>query len=78
MKYTAKYSGPNRTGVCICGHSWDRHHLGCVARQEYVDQTGEYYIPQECEEYGHNEMGGLDAAGKDHCFGYVDTGEIDV
>lgn len=33
----------------------------------------EAYIPQECEEFGFNEGGGLDADGKDHCFGYRDS-----
>ena len=30
------------------------------------------YIPQECEYYGSNEMGGRDKDGNDHCHGYVD------
>lgn len=71
--YKARYSGPHRSGTCVCGHRWDRHHLGLVARQEYVDQTHEGYIAQECEAFGPNEMGGLDAAGNHHCSGYVDT-----
>ncbi len=72
---TPRYSGPNRTGMCICGHSWDHHHLGVVVRKEYVDETNESYVPQECEHYGHNEFGGLDAHGNTHCFGYMDTKE---
>ncbi len=75
MSYAPRYSGPNRSGVCVCGHTWDRHHLGMVARQEYVDATGEYYIAQECEEYGFNEMGGLDREGNYHCGGYKDSKE---
>ena len=38
-----------------------------------TDGGEEYYIPQECEVFGFNEMGGLDAEGKDHCYGYKDT-----
>ena len=28
----AIYSGPDRKGICICGHKWDDHHLGVVLR----------------------------------------------
>lgn len=70
--YEPRYSGPNKSGVCKCGHSWDKHHLGMVMRQEYVDATGEIYIPQECEAFGFNEMGGLDVAGNYHCDRYID------
>ena len=73
MKYQPRYSGPKRSGICECGHPWDRHHLSIVMRQEYVDDTGEYYIPQEYEAFGFNETGGLDKDGKEHCFGYVDS-----
>lgn len=73
MKHVAKYSGPGRSGICVCGHSWEDHHLGMVMRQEYVDDTKEGYIPQECEHFGNNEMGGLDTDGNEHCFGYHDS-----
>ena len=72
----ARYSGPGRTGICICGHSWEDHHLNVVLREgaEHVHNGSiEYYIPDECEFYGCNEDGGLDAEGKDHCFGYRDS-----
>ena len=71
----ARYSGPERSGVCICGHSWEDHHLGCIMRLERLwTDAGmpEYYVPQECEFYGCNEDGGLDAEGEPHCFGYKD------
>jgi hypothetical protein len=68
------YSGPNRTGVCQCGHSWEKHHLCLVAPKEYVDATGEGYLPCECEYYGCNESGGLDADGNSHCHAYRDEG----
>lgn len=73
--YEARYSGPNRSGICVCGHAWDRHHLGLVARQDYVDQTHEGYIAQECEFYGCNEMGGCNPDGSYHCTSYKDSME---
>jgi len=74
--YTPRYSGPNRSGICVCGHSWKRHHLGMVMRQEYANETNEAYIPQECEAFGFNEAGGMklvDGEWVDHCQGYLDT-----
>lgn len=74
--YKPRYSGPERSGICICGCSWDRHHLGLVARQEYIDQTNEGYIPQECENFGFNECGGMKLEGDiwvNHCSRYQDS-----
>lgn len=70
----AIYSGPQRSGICVCGHSWREHHLGMVMRTEAIQTDGgpEYYIPQECEFFGCNEDGGKDADGNEHCDGYVD------
>ena len=65
--YRPRYSGPGRTGICRCGHSWEDHHLSMVMNEDYVQQTGEPYIPEECEFYGFNETGGLDAEGRPHC-----------
>lgn len=77
---SALYSGPNRSGICICGHKWQNHHLGMIVRvgaNKVKDGSGwegrESYIPQECEHYGFNEMGGLGKDGHGHCFGYVDS-----
>lgn len=70
-----RYSGPGRTGVCVCGHSWQDHHLGVVMNQAYYEATGEAYIPQECEFYGWNARGGLDSVGGIHCEMYRDAGE---
>ena len=71
-----RYSGSTRSGVCICGHSWDEHHLGFVMQQEYLEQTREGYLPQECEHYGFNEAGGLmpnvEGDWIEHCGGYID------
>lgn len=73
-----RYSGPNRSGICICGCPVKDHHLSCVMRQEYVDETGEQYIPGECVHFGSNESGGLKYnkqkdEWEDHCHGYKDT-----
>ena len=68
-----RYSGPNRSGICQCGHSWEDHHLGMVLNKEYWEGTHEWYVPQECEYYGCNEEGGLDEDGNDHCSGYKDS-----
>lgn len=72
------YSGPTRSGVCVCGCRWDRHHLGIVMNPEYVKETKEGYIPQECEAFGFNEAGGMKynrdtGEWDDHCHGYRDT-----
>lgn len=70
-----RYSGPNRTGICICGHTWQDHHLGIVLNEDYLNKVGESYLPEECEFYGFDEMGGKDADGHIHCDKYRDTGE---
>lgn len=47
-------------------------------RQEYVDETGEACIPDECCYYGFNEVGGMqcvDGEWIDHCHGYRDSKE---
>jgi hypothetical protein len=73
-KWTPRYSGPLCCGICTCGHSWEEHHLGIVMNNDYITQTDEMFVPQECEEYGCNEFGGLDEDGNAHCFNYVDRG----
>lgn len=75
VDWKARYSGPNRSGICKCGHSWEDHHLGVVLNQEYAEQTKEAYLPEECEYFGFNEMGGLNTDGNDHCHRYVDSME---
>ncbi len=76
MNYEPRYSGPKNSGVCICGHSWDDHHLGVVLNEDYFNDTHESYVPEECEVYGFNETGGLDSEGNDHCQRYQDIGNI--
>lgn len=69
-----RYSGEGRTGICVCGCPWDSHHLGVVLNAEYVEATGEAYIPQECEAYGFNETGGYGPNGEPgHCNSYRDS-----
>jgi len=68
-----RYSGPGRSGMCVCGHSWKDHHLGVVLNEEYYAATQEAYVPQECEFFGFDETGGLDAEGKEHCQRYRDS-----
>ena len=77
MNMEPRYSGPGKSGVCVCGHKWDEHHLGIVMNMEYYEATHEQYVPQECEHYGFNELGGM-MPGPDgwvhHCTGYEDRG----
>lgn len=64
------------TGVCKCGHSWEDHHLGMILNKNYYEKLQEIapghpsYIADECEYYGCNETGGLDAEGNPHCMRY--------
>ncbi len=73
MKLVPRYSGPKCSGICDCGHKWEDHHLNMVMNEDYVKETGEHYIPDECEFYGCNEEGGLDDKGNEHCFRYRDS-----
>ena len=70
----AVYSGPGRSGTCMCGHSWEDHHLGFIMNHtdDSPEAMKEAYLPQECEFFGSNEDGGLDAKGNDHCWSYRD------
>jgi len=72
-KYKPRYSGPNKSGICKCGHKWEDHHLCVVMNTDFLEATGESYVPQECEFYGFNETGGLDNEGNDHCRYYRDS-----
>lgn len=73
-QFEPRYSGPGKSGICKCGHSWQNHHLGVVMNRDFYEATHEAYVPQECEFYGFNEMGGKDRNGNDHCFNYEDAG----
>jgi len=81
VKYTPRYSGPGKSGICKCGHSWEDHHCGIVLNEEYYRATGEVFVPQECEFYGCNELGGCmpnpdnsEGAWVLHCETYEDRG----
>ena len=83
MVMEARYSGPGKSGICKCGHSWESHHLSIVMNREYWEATGEGYMPDECCFYGCNEEGGMmpnpdkseDADWMiEHCFKYEDRG----
>lgn len=84
-----KYSGPGRTGICVCGHGWEEHHISCVMNEDYYNATKEGSFPDECTYYGFNEKGGMkpikrkggkktdEDGGYDwiyHCGQYVDGG----
>lgn len=74
-----RYSGENRSGICVCGCKWEDHHLGVVMNDDYYKETGETYLPQECEKYGFNEVGGkkfVDGEWIEHCERYQDTKDI--
>jgi Icc-related predicted phosphoesterase len=58
------------SGVCICGHSYEDHHLGI--RQDDHPADWPPYVPQECEYYGCNELGGRGPDGEPHCGHYID------
>lgn len=63
------------SGICKCGHGWQEHHLGMIVNADAfkaLPQGYPPYVPQECEHFGHNEDGGYDADGNDHCHGYED------
>ena len=65
------------SGICMCGHSWEDHHLNAVLNEDWFKATGESTFPDECEFYGCNEDGGKDEHGEDHCQRYVDKDDPD-
>lgn len=76
MAHAARYSGPGRTGVCVCGHAWDDHHLGMIMREEYLRPRSngvvEAYLPQECEV---DQFEGMVREGGCDCQGYRDSAQ---
>ncbi len=65
------------SGTCLCGHSYEDHHLGMVLNPEAQKVMGDY-LPQECEFFGSDEDGGNDEHGQPHCDQYVDAEEPDA
>lgn len=82
----AVYSGPGKSGICVCGCSWNDHHLGMVLRLGRVltkQGTYEHYIAQECDRFGFNEYGGLKyneetEKWETHCHAYKDCGYLEI
>jgi hypothetical protein len=75
-----RYSGPNRSGICVCGCRWYHHHLSCVLNEDYRNETQEVNVPEECVAYGFNEVGGMKfnqetKRWEDHCHSYRDSKE---
>lgn len=64
------------SGACMCGHSYEDHHLVMVLNPEACAVLGPY-LPEECEFFGSNEDGGLDENGAEHCTRYIDSEEPD-
>ena len=64
------------SGICMCGHSWEDHHLSMVMNEEAYETVGPYF-PEECEFYGFNETGGKDEDGDLHCNKYVDKDDLE-
>jgi hypothetical protein len=72
------YSGPGKSGICVCGHGWEDHHLCMIMKAGVAESRKEAYAPCECCFYGSNEEGGMmpsEAGWVHHCGGYVDRGE---
>lgn len=70
-----KYRWQIVSGMCVCGHSYEDHHLGFIMNEDTLrDLPADHplYLPQECEFFGCNEGGGLDEEGNDHCQQYID------
>ncbi len=64
------------SGTCLCGHSYEDHHLGMVMNPEAAAIVGPH-LPGECVFFGTNEDGGLDEHGEAHCERYIDVDDPD-
>lgn len=75
------YSGPGKTGMCVCGHRWDQHHLHIIMDCAIMDARKEGYIIGQCLAHGHNEAAGMmwndEDEMVDHCHEYRDTGDLE-
>jgi hypothetical protein len=65
------------SGVCLCGHKVESHHLACIVKQEVIDLIGECVVPGSCLWFGCNEDEGVDEDGNDHCWSFVDAEDVD-
>ena len=71
-----KFSKVIYSGTCLCGHSYEDHHISMVLNREALAVMGPH-MPEECEYFGCNETGGLDEHGNPHCERYVDAEDPD-
>lgn len=69
------------SGVCKCGHSWEKHHLSFIMNAEYWEKLKAVapnhppYVAEECLFHGCNETGGMKynketGEWEDHCHRY--------
>lgn len=72
------------SGICTCGHTWEKHHLSYIMNAEYMEKLKAIapnhppYLPEECLAHGCNETGGMifnkeSKEWEDHCHRYVDV-----
>lgn len=59
------------SGTCVCGCSWEDHHLSIIMNQaawkaieahmkaHHPDKTYPMYVPGECDNFGFDEVGGM-------------------
>ena len=75
------YSWQIVSGICICGCSYEDHHLNVIMNwPEDLPADHPPYVPEECERYGCNEFGGLieeePDCWYDHCHQYKDKDHV--
>lgn len=71
------------SGICVCGHRWDQHHLHLIVNTKVLDfikknyPSHPPYVPGGCEFYGFNENEGMMPHDEEgwavHCRSYLDT-----
>lgn len=69
IEILTEYTMPN----CLCGHTWDDHHHGCVMNPDYYDSpmTFQGLMAQECEATQTNgDWHSEDPADHCHCSNY--------
>ena len=80
LRFSLRHSNPKPivySGMCLCGHSVSSHHCCCVMDPYAAKVLGDV-VPDECNHFGSNELGGLDEAGELHCAGFVDQTNPDA
>jgi len=62
MDDSLRKTKPNFTGICICGHHFDDHHHGVIARPQILEEENRSFqnvgglLGQECERTEVNGM----------------------